>query len=320
MILVTGATGFVGSHLCALLESSGRPYRALIRSRTKAAERGLPEERCFVGDLAGDLAGAVEGVDAVVHLAGLVRAVGSGPLFRTNGEATERLVATLARHAPQARLVHISSIAATAPSEDGALTLAPPSATSPVSDYGRSKKAAELAVTVGTSPWLVLRPAIVYGPWDTDVLVMFRMLAKGRLPIIGDARYSLVHVGDLSRAILAALDSHVVGRFIPIARKGPVTQRAWAAAIATALGKAKASTIGLPQIFGATGALFSEVWSRVSRRPAFLGWDKWREARAGSWVAGTELARELLGFEAQTDHSTGFAETAAWYREHGWLD
>ena len=98
-----------------------------------------------------------------------------------------------------------------------------------------------------------------------------------------------------------------------------MTQHEWAHAISIALGKKKASIINLPRFLGAAAAAGGEVASRVTRKAVVFGWDKWREARAGSWVADTAAAKQVLGFEAMIDHAMGFAETAAWYRAQGWL-
>lgn len=319
MIAVTGASGFVGTNLLRRLSASGRPFRALIRSPAKAEQRGLALENLHVGDLHGDLEPLFEGATAVVHLAGLLHAVRRGDMHRVNAEGTERVVASLARAAPSARLVHVSTIAAAGPSSDGSSTRRPPPRAQPVSDYGRSKLAAEHAVARSDNDWLVLRPAIVYGPWDTDVLVMFKMLGRAGVPLVGPAlRYSLVHVSDLCEAILRAVDSTATGDFVPIAHPRAVTQREWLETIAAALGK-RPRFLRLPKVAAMFAAGGSEAWGRVRREAPVFGWDKYREMRAGSWVADTTPARELLGFQAAVDHLDGFRSTAAWYREHGWL-
>jgi len=144
MILVTGASGFIGANLCARLVADGVRFRALVRSREKARKRGIPDEAIVVGDLFANLDSVVVGVSAVVHLAGLVRASSAKELERVNAMGTANLMRALAELAPEARTVVVSSLAAAGPSADGSGTAVAPEAAHPVSAYGRSKRAAEL--------------------------------------------------------------------------------------------------------------------------------------------------------------------------------
>lgn len=318
MILVTGATGFVGVNLCRALQEAGRPYRALVRSRTKALARGLPEEHLWIGDLAGPLDEAVQGVDHVLHLAGLVRG-SRADLQEVNEAGTQRLVDALAATAPEARLVLLSSLAATGASQDGAASHLAPEACAPPSSYGQSKRAGELALRSSRNPWLVLRPGIVYGPWDKDVLILFKQMRRGPGVLAGPrAHYSMIHVQDLVRALLLALDSSLTGCFLPLAQDPPLLDEDWL----RRLGRAQQGServLRLPRALGLAAAGTAEILSVFRRAPPAFNLDKYREMRAGSWVIDTAPAREQLGFEAQIPHDEGFASTVAWYREQGWL-
>ncbi len=313
MILVTGATGFVGTALCGALLAARRPFRALIRSHEKARSRGLDAAHCVQGDLAGDLKGALDGVQQVVHLAGLVRARSAAELLAINRDGTARLAAA-AHAAGVARFVQVSSLAAAGPSVDGTGSACLPVAARPVSDYGRSKLAGEQALVAADVPWLILRPSVVYGPWDTDVRVLFELVRRRLVPIVGaELRYSLVHVDDLARAIVAALDAELVGACLPIAHAEVLTQRAWLERLARAVGS-EPRFVELPRAAGWLAAHAGEAWARVHGRAALFGRDKLRELRAGSWVADPEPAAATLGFRATVDHDRGFAATAAWLR------
>jgi nucleoside-diphosphate-sugar epimerase len=136
--LVTGATGFVGSHLVEALRSRGHQVTALVRSPSKAAALEPLGVRLVPGDLddAGSLARAVEGQDLVFHVAGLVAAKDEREFVRVNRDGTASLVAAAAR-ARVGRFVYVSSMAAGGPAGKGRpLTGAEPPR--PVTGYGRS--------------------------------------------------------------------------------------------------------------------------------------------------------------------------------------
>lgn len=319
MILVTGASGFVGVNLCRRLEEAGLSYRALVRSRSKALERGLPADRLHVGDLGGDLEAALEGVDQVLHLAGLVRG-SRAELLEVNKAGTERLVSALANHAPQARLVLLSSLAAAGPSPDGATSAREPEDCRPPSYYGQSKREGELALRSCQNPWLVLRPGIVYGPWDKDVLILFKQARRGPGVLSGpEAHYSMIHVEDLVTALILALETPTLHRFLPLARDPALLDSEWLRMLGAAQ-QGSSRVLRLPRFLGWVAAGSAEFLALFRSDPPAFNLDKYREMRAGSWVIDTRPAREHLSFEATISHEEGFAETVAWYRERGWLD
>ena len=223
-VAVTGATGFIGRHLTAHLVARGIDVRAIIRPDSPhVAPAGTTVVRAPL--VASALEEAFSGADAVVHLAGLVRALGDDAYTAVNVEGT-RAVAEAAR-AVAARLIHISSLAAAGPASAAAPRSEsdPPN---PLTPYGESKLAGEQVVTSVTGlRWTILRPAIVYGPGDRAMLPLFRLATRGILPMIGraDAAYTFVHVGDVVRAIDAAIDAWSYGDIVFVAHPRPVTAR-----------------------------------------------------------------------------------------------
>ena len=204
--LVTGATGFVGSHLAEALRGRGDAVTALVRSPKKAEALAPLGIRIVTGDLddAASLDRAAEGQDIVYHVAGLVAAGSENEFMRCNRDGTASLVAAASR-AGASRFVLVSSMAAGGPAGQGRpLTGTAPAR--PVTAYGRSKLAAEAAVTAGRLPWVIVRPPTVYGPRDHEVLKVFRMARLGVAPVFGDGsqQLSAVHGADLASALVAA--------------------------------------------------------------------------------------------------------------------
>ena len=191
MVAVTGATGFIGRRLCMRLQDCGHGVRALVRR----ADHGLAGTEVVRGSLADDeaLAQLVLGADAVVHLAGSVRGADREAFDAVNVAGTRRLLAVLHATAPDARLVHVSTLAARRPE---------------LSDYAASKHGAEVLVRTAPLPGrTILRPTAVYGPGDRELQPILETMARGLATVPGDRRnqVTLLHVDDLADAILAAL-------------------------------------------------------------------------------------------------------------------
>lgn len=318
-ILVTGATGFVGSAVVRALGARGLDWRALVRDEQKARALSIPRDRIVLGDLAGDAKAYLRGIDSVLHIAGLVRG-SSAELDAVNIGGTRRLAEAF-EESCAGRFVLVSSLAATGPSIDGAASACDVDAAMPVSDYGRSKLGGERVVREIVSRWLTLRPGIVYGPRDTDVFVLFKMASRGVLPIVGrKSRFSMLHVDDLALCTLAALDAplEACGRAYPAVHEEVLQQDDWLRRIARAVGR-DARLVAMPRAFAWISAAAGEVAGRIRGRAPLFGFDKFREMKGGSWVGDPAPARTALGWSARIGHDDGFARSVAWYREHAWL-
>jgi nucleoside-diphosphate-sugar epimerase len=298
--LVTGASGFIGRRLAAELARRGHDVACLVRrtSRTACLE-GLPVVR-IVGDL-GDpasLEAAVAGRDRVFHLAGIVQAL-DGPAFDAgNVEGTRRLVEACLRSAPGLeRFVLVSSIAAAGPSgpdRPGTEADEP----RPISDYGRSKLAAERLVlrAGGRLPATVIRPPNVIGPGSKELERAIGLLGKRIVPAVGDgrARTSLVDVDDLVEAlILAAEDARSVGQVYYVTDGRFYAWPEITAALADELGLGR-FRIRIPFAAQIAAARLSESAARLTGRPPALTRDIIRAGRDHFWLYdGSKIGREL---------------------------
>jgi len=201
LILVTGATGFIGRHLVAALAADGHKVRALVRSGSKGLPEGIDVARGDLGDPA-SLRRAAQGVDLVFHLAGTYRGTAS-ELHAAHVTGTAALVNALE---PGTRLVYVSSTSVYGWDQAWPADHATPPA--PASAYGRAKLAGEqlaLGRTDGGTS-VVARPTITYGPGDTGGMLARaeRFLHRGARWFPGDGtnRIHLLHVDDLVRALL----------------------------------------------------------------------------------------------------------------------
>jgi nucleoside-diphosphate-sugar epimerase len=319
MILVTGGTGFVGSHLLEKLGARGEAVRCLVRPTTNA--RRLPAGvETALADLTGGqgLDRALDGVDTVIHLAGVTKALSKADYFAGNARATETLVRAL--QGRSIRLVYVSSLAAIGPSPDGR-PLDEDAVPHPVSSYGESKLEGERIARRFAPDAVIIRPPVVYGPRDTDVFQMFRAIAQGLvLEIAGGERwFSAIYVEDLADGLCAAARAgNAAGRTYFLTCRKPASWQELGATAAQIMG-CRPRTLRVPVAAANTVAFFSEMWSRISRNPAIISREKVAEACCRGWTCDPTRAAADFGFEAPTPLAAGLAKTLAWYKEAGWL-
>jgi nucleoside-diphosphate-sugar epimerase len=319
MILVTGGTGFVGRHLVEKLLASGEAVKCLVRptSDTRRLPAGVEMAVADLGSGRG-IEPALAGVDTVIHVAGVTKALSSADYFAGNAGATETLVRAL--QGRSTRLVHISSLAAIGPSLDGR-PVDEDAIPHPVSTYGKSKLEGERIVRALAPDAVILRPPVVYGPRDTDVFQILKAVAQGLvLEIAGGERwFSAIYVEDLVDGILAATRApQAAGRAYFLTCPKPATWQALGSIAAQIMGR-RPRTLRVPVPAAYTIALFSEIWSRISRNPAIISREKVAEACYRFWTCNSARAAADFAFEAPTPLTAGLAKTLAWYKEAGWL-
>jgi len=325
-VLVTGATGFVGSHLAAALAKRGDMVRCLARKPEAATFLSSLGAEAVPGSLddAGSLQRAVRGVECVFHVAGLTAAGSEREFLEVNEGGTRRLVEAARAASPVPdRFVYVSSLAAVGPvARGGRLTEASPCR--PLTPYGRSKLAGEAVVRGSPAlPWTIVRPGVVYGPRDRELLRLFRIGRRGFAPVFGRGRQevSIVHVADLVDAIArAANEPRALGQTYHVAHPAPVTQRELALAVGRAARGGRAPLVlPVPPLVAAPIVRAIGRAAAAAGRRSVVNADKLAEFLAPSWAASVAKAERELGWHARRDLADGLAETAAWYRAEGWL-
>lgn len=325
-VLLTGASGFVGSHVLDVLMAHGVGVTLLLRptSSRRFLQDHLTEVRIVEGSLADGTAvrEALAEATHVVHCAGATKAVRPCELFAANQQGTRNLLQAIHDCGRTIEcLVHISSLAAGHPAtvDRPAREEDPPA---PCSVYGQSKLAAEQEIRQDCErPWVILRPGAVYGPRDREFLPLFRVVTRGWAPLFGGGRQqlSLVYVKDLAQIVWNALTQDAVrGEVLHVAAPEPVTSRQLVLAMGRALG-CSPRCVPLPWLVLRAAAAGQWIAGRLTGRPGILTHGKLREIQANGWVADTSRLRERLGEVCATPLEEGLRETARWYEAAGWL-
>jgi nucleoside-diphosphate-sugar epimerase len=321
---LTGATGFVGGHVARALLAQGWTVRALVRGDpARLRDLGNAGVTPVPGDLspASDFSGALADCDAIVHVAGLVKARTLDDYREGNARAVERLVQSAKRVCPKAMFVLVSSQAAAGPARD-ARPVTESDAPHPVSWYGISKREGEEAVARGwTGPWIAVRPAVVYGPGDRGLLLMFRSAAKGWLPVpAGRSRIQVIFAEEAGLAIArAASRPDLSGRTPFLCDPEPVKIRDFCAVIA-GLAPKKARLVPVPDVALRAAGAMETMRETLMRRSRPFNADKAREILAGDWVCDSLPLRRDLDLPPPVALAEGLARTWRWYGEKGWLD
>jgi nucleoside-diphosphate-sugar epimerase len=197
VVALTGATGFIGSHVARRLRCAGWTVRAIIRAKPKRAPLSSGDCIWVEGDLAEPqaLAQLVDGAEAIIHCAGVVRGVSKAQFNRVNVEGVAHLVRAASRAQPAPRFLLISSLAARAPH---------------LSPYAASKRGGEEVLEAQRLvPWAAFRPPAVYGPGDRELMPLLRWASRGVGFRVGrgQRRFSLLYVEDLAEAVCRWLES-----------------------------------------------------------------------------------------------------------------
>jgi nucleoside-diphosphate-sugar epimerase len=312
-VLITGATGFVGSHVAQAFVEAG--YEVRIGARASSDPRWISDlhaERVPL-DVSGDpenTSRAVRNVDTVVHAAGITRAKRAGDYYAVNAGGARRL-AVAAFRAGVRRFVLVSSLAARGPDGRG----------HPASDYGWSKLEAErhLRSLDGQMETVVLRPAAVYGPRDTDLLPLFRLARAGWLPVpSGVAPLQPVYAEDVARAVLAAAREPAGFGPFPVAEN---RRYGWPDVVA-GLRKVFRRPVRAVRLPAAAFVLAGRAAERSARPFSAVPLFDERRARdlaLNAWTCDVSGTEKALGWGARVTLVEGLERTATWYRQAGWL-
>lgn len=303
LVAVTGATGFVGTHLVAALARRGWRLRLLVRRWSPLPSLAGVDAELVLGDVSSEpaLRQLVAGADAVVHTAGLIKAKADRDFLSVNRDSA----ALLSALAPDAHMLLLSSLAAREPQ---------------LSAYGASKRAGEAVVASRSGPWAIVRAPAVYGPGDRETLAYFRAVQSGIAPQprLSEARLSLIHVADLAEAMALAVERPPANAIYEIDDGRAYTYADMAAAAGAALGR-HPWRVAVPRRVMAAIAKWNELRQALGAGAQILTRGKVNEIFHPDWSAADRRLAAAIGFQPRYDLTSGFRDTILWYRAKHWL-
>lgn len=325
---VTGANGFIGSHLASLLLREGLEVVGLVRTTSDLRRLdGLFGQfpgrlKLVVGDLRdpATLRAGLDGVDYVFHLGAVIMGTSEAEFRESIVDGTGNLLKAVsqARTDRFKRLVHVSSLAAAGPGPTEApLTEKDPPR--PMSWYGTAKRDAEELVRTSGLPFTIVRPSAVFGETEVDLARgTFGAVRSGLVPQVGFGRRtaSFVYAGDVARAMLDCTKStRTLGQTYFLAYPDPATPRDFPRAVAKAFGTPVRIPISIPGFLVAGAARLAELAQAFVGGRAMLTRDKAREVQQRFWACSPAAAEADFGWRPSVSLDEGAKRQVDAWRE-----
>lgn len=322
--VVTGSTGFIGSHLVDELVARGATVRVITRPNSAAADCRVAEFRIDLRDeRAAQQSPIWDGVTHVFHLAGVTKSRVARDFDAGNVAPLRHLLTAIERRAATAHLLLVSSQAAGGPAASHSTAIRETDPSVPIEEYGRSKLRAEQVALAYAEriPLTIVRPSAVYGPRDRDFLEAFRQ-ASGRVAwyaVPPEQQFCLLHVADAVRGIVAAA-TRLPGppRIYYLAADEPVTWRSLYREISTVASSAPLE-LQLPAPLLRAAAAAGDLIGALTGRAFLLNRHKLELVRPAYWLCDPARAHEELGWRPSMTLAEGLAQTFSWYLASGWL-
>lgn len=324
-ILVTGATGFTGGHLCERLAKEGHAVRALVRDPNRCAELSRWGVEIFAGDLrdAASLTRAMQGIEVVYHIAAMFRPenVSRREMWESNVQGTKNMLDAAVKGGVQ-RFVHCSTVGVHGDIKHPPANEETPYA--PGDHYQESKTEGEQVVldymAQGRLPTVVFRPGGIYGPRDLRFLKLIKAIKTRKFVMLGSGEviYQMIYIDDLIAGILlCGREERAVNNIYILTGEEPVTLNQLVRVIAEVL------SVPPPQLrFPVTPVYLAGLICELLCKPVGINPPLYR--RRVDFFRKTRCfdiskAKRELGFTPKTDLQTGLGLTVDWYQQQGYV-
>jgi len=325
--LVTGATGFVGSHVAELLHKRGYEVRCTVRKTSNL--RWLENKPFELVEVSfsdpESLRQAVLGVDYIFHVGGSIAAKNLDAFIKSNRDGTKNLLGAVLKYNPDVkRFLYVSSQTVAGPSDSLEKPINEDKPGKPLTSYGKSKKAAEEEVLKlkDKLPVTIVRPSAVYGPRDEGIYPMFKLAKQGLGTLVGfNPQYlTLIHSDDLARGIIDAAESQkTIGQTYFLSSEEAYSWDKVYDAMKKGLNKKNILLIKLPHFLVLGIAGISEFFGKFSKKPPIFNYDKGIDFIQTYWTCSVEKAKRDFGFRQQVSIEDGVKNTLDWYIENKWI-
>jgi len=316
-VLITGASGFIGSFLVE--EALNRNWKVWAGIRQTSSKEYLRDERISFIDLfysdkeklkqqIENHANSFGKWDYIIHNAGVTKCLHSEDFEKTNYLFTRNLIEALTETgAIPDKFILMSSLSAAPPTD----TL-----------YGKSKLKAEEFLEAQTDfPSIILRPTGVYGPRDKDYFLVLKSIKNGFELTAGyqPQLLTFIYVKDLAKAAFLAAESPFTRKIYIVSDGNTYSDETYTQLVKKALNKKRVLKLRVPLILLKTVSILAEAFSNISKKPSTLNRDKYKIMKRRDWTCDISPLMQELGFQAEYDLERGITECVTWYTNHGWL-
>lgn len=326
-VLITGATGFVGSHLAEMLKELGYDINCIHRKSSNLRWLKDKSYNIIEADLfnINSLKTAMTDIDYVFHLAGVTFAKDTADFLKGNAETTKNLIEAVHKYCPNIkRFVYLSSQTVGGPSISFDTPVNEDIPPNPLTSYGKSKKAAEDVIlqNIGSIPYTIIRAPAIIGPRDTAIYDLFKTANMGIGTLIGfKPKYlSLLYVQDICTALVkSAESSEAINKAYYVSSKEFYSWDYLIGTIGKSLGKKRFITLKIPHFLVLTIAYLSELSGKISGKPPVFNYEKGIDFIQSYWTCSNQKAEKDFGFSQQVPIDEGIKLTINWYKENKWL-
>ena len=326
-VLITGASGFIGSHLAESLLENGYEVWCAVRATT--SRHYLQDTRLHFLELnlssSSQMEEALRGkkFDVIVHAAGATKCTKKSDFYKINTEGTRNLVTAVeniyTEEKPRFILVSSLSVINSIPSE----ALGKPTA------YGESKLKAEEVVRASSLPYVILRPTGVYGPREKDYFLMVQSIKQHSDCSVGykPKILTFVYVSDVVQAIEKSITQpaeRVLGKTFALSDGREYSSRTFSDLIIDSLEKIEGKRtwvlrIKAPLFILRAICFFGEIYIRLTGKLITLNNDKYNILSQRDWRCDITPAREFLGYEPKVQLEDGVMNSVKWYKDNKWI-
>jgi nucleoside-diphosphate-sugar epimerase len=332
-ILITGASGFIGSFLVEKALECG--FETWAGVRASSSREYLQNERIHFVDLAfsnkekaksqlSEFASIHGKFDYIIHNAGVTKSIHADDFEKVNFRFTANFIdALIETNTVPEKFILMSSLSVMGPGDE--VDYSPillKTEPQPNTAYGKSKLFAEKYLQSKTDfPFVILRPTGVYGPREKDYLMMVKTILSGLDVSAGmrEQRLTFIYVRDLVDAAFLALRSSVTGKAYFVADGNVYTDKEYTALIRTILGKKFVLRLKMPLFVIRLVSVVAESISKITKKPSTLNRDKFKIMKQRNWICEVEPLQKDLGFSAKYDLRKGLEESIRWYKDHQWI-
>ena len=316
-VLITGASGFIGSFLVE--EALSRNWKVWAGIRKTSSKEYLCDERISFIDLRYSdkekLKQQIENHrtcygkwDYVIHNAGVTKCVYSKDFEKINYRYSCNLIEALKETgAVPDKFILMSSLSALPPTD---------------TMYGKSKlKIEEFLEIQNNFPYIILRPTGVYGPRDKDYFLVLKSIKKGLALAAGYKPQILtfIYVTDLAKAVFLVAESDFSRKAYNVSDGSTYSDETYTQIAKKALNKKRVLKLRVPLILLKTVSILAEMFSKISKKPSTLNRDKYKIMERRDWTCDISSLVQDLGFCAEYDLERGIKESISWYTDHRWI-